>query len=664
MSVIRPRFHRPAPVPAPVLVLVLALTLLASTAPAVGVERVERGNLVLEDVPEVPRPLLERLERYQSSRSANFSGWLPDGGGMLISTRFGETSQVHRVRFPLGAREQLTFFPEPVGGASPNPDKSNPGFVLFKDVGGSEFFQIYHFDLANGDLELLTDGASRNGDPTWSHAGNRLAFYTTRRNGRDRDLHVVDIRAPGPSKPILEVGGDWRADDWSRDEKRLLVTRFVSINEMYPHVLELETGKLTPVLAGDEPTAFPRLRFTRDGRGILFTSDAGSEFRRLQHLDLASGEVTVLSADLPWDVEGFDLARDGRHVAFSLNEDGLSRLYLQNLETNQRLPVPSLPPGQLGGLEFDPEGARLAFSLSTATTPGDVFSLTLATGELVRWTTSEVGGLDTRSFVEPQLVHFPTFDQAGGAARKIPAFYFQPPGEGPFPVLIQIHGGPESQWRPSFQPSIQYMALEQGIAVLAPNVRGSSGYGKTYLRLDDGKLREDSVKDIGALLDWIATRPELDASRVGVMGGSYGGYMVLASLVHYSHRLRAGVDVVGISNFVTFLTNTQPYRQDQRRAEYGDERDPAMRVFLEAISPTKNAARIKSPLLVAQGQNDPRVPVTESEQMVEVIRGQGGQVWYMLAKDEGHGFNKKVNRDTFQAIVTLFLERHLVPKSG
>jgi len=313
-------------------------------------------------------------------------------------------------------------------------------------------------------------------------------------------------------------------------------------------------------------------------------------------------------------------------------------------------------------VRFHPSGQRLAVSVNGSTTPGDVFVVDLAGGAPVRWTFSEVGGLDPADFVEPTLVRYPTFDQVGGQARTIPAFFYKPQGEGPFPVLINIHGGPESQVQPYFSSFIQYLVNEMGIAVLAPNVRGSSGYGKTYLQLDDGYRREDSVKDIGALLDWIATRKDLDSGRVAVMGGSYGGYMTLASMTRYNDRLRAGVDVVGISNFVTFLKNTQDYRRDRRRVEYGDERDPKMRAFMEAIAPTTNAHRITRPLFVVQGQNDPRVPVTEAEQMVQVVRRNGGAVWYLLARDEGHGFAKKGNRDVYLQSVVLFLQKFLVER--
>ncbi|MFW5660770.1 MAG: alpha/beta hydrolase family protein [Oceanicaulis sp.] len=268
----------------------------------------------------------------------------------------------------------------------------------------------------------------------------------------------------------------------------------------------------------------------------------------------------------------------------------------------------------------------------------------------MRWTQSEVGGLDASSFVEPELITYESFD-----GLEIPGFYYRAEGEGPRPVIIDIHGGPESQERPGFNTSIQYWVNELGVSVITPNVRGSSGYGKDYVAMDNGFNREDSVRDIGALLDWVAGQPELDSERVVVYGGSYGGYMVLASMTHYSDRLAGGINIVGISNFVTFLENTNGYRRDLRRAEYGDERDPEMRAHLEAISPANQAERITAPLFIIQGANDPRVPASEAEQILAAVRAEGGDPWYLLALDEGHGFAKKSNRDFQRQAETMFL---------
>lgn len=645
--------------------MVLALLASAFAASVViaaepAVERVERGNLVLENIPEIPERITERMRQYENIRSASMQGWLPGGQGLLISTRFAETSQVHRVDRPGGARRQITFWDEPVRGATPSPDSKTNGFLFIKDVGGSEFYQIWFHDLGTGRATMLTDGTSRNGNAVWANDGRRFVHYTTRRNGRDWDLHVVDVGRPGQSTPVLEKEGAWIPADWSPDDTKIAVARYVSANEVHPYILDLKSKALMPIAPQGEKAAFGAMRFSRDGKGLYYTTDLDSEFERLHYRDFATGNDSVLTQSIPWDVEEIALSRDGRRLAFTVNEDGISRLHVRDTATGAEQRRPAISEGHVGGLEFDPSGDRLALTLNTSRTPGDVHVVDLKTSSIEQWTHSEVGGLDTGTFVTPTLIRYNTFDTMDGTPREIPAFYYAPKGEGPFPVVVSIHGGPEGQARPNFSSTIQYWANELGIAVIRPNVRGSSGYGKSFLQLDNGFKREDSVKDIGSLLDWIAARPELDANRVGVYGGSYGGYMVLASMTHFNDRLRAGVDIVGISNFATFLTNTNDYRRDLRRVEYGDEQDAEMRAFLERISPTTNAHKISKPLFVAQGLNDPRVPVTESEQMVEIIRRQGGAVWYLLAKDEGHGFSKKSNKDFYEAAVSLFLERYLV----
>jgi len=359
-------------------------------------------------------------------------------------------------------------------------------------------------------------------------------------------------------------------------------------------------------------------------------------------------------------VGGFELSPNGEWLAFSVNEDGISKLHLWKTATREEVALPELPIGQVFGVEFSPDSGKLAMGIGSPQTPGDVYVLEIASGKLERWTYSEVGGLDSSKFIMPELIHYETFDKVNGKPRKIPAFYYKPAGDGPFPVLIDIHGGPEAQARPFFHSVRQLYLNEFGVAILTPNVRGSSGYGKSYLKLDNDYLREDSVKDIGKLLDWIEKRPELDSERVMVYGGSYGGYMVLACMTHFNDRLRGAIDVVGISNFVTFLENTREYRRDLRRVEYGDERDPEMREFLNKISPTTNAHKITKPLYIAQGLNDPRVPASEAEQIAAAVRKNGGEVWYLLAKDEGHGFSKKRNRDVYTAVTALFIQRFLV----
>jgi dipeptidyl aminopeptidase/acylaminoacyl peptidase len=616
--------------------------------------RIERGNLVMENLPEMPAEFSERINAYQQTRSASFRGWTADGSA-LITTRFGETAQVHRVAMPGGARTQLTFYPEPIAEALPAPHGAD--FVFGKDKGGDEFYQLWNYDAKRGTATRLTEGRARNTDAIWSNDGKRLAYSTTRRNGRDTDIHVLDP-ATRQSHAVHESEGTWMALDWSPDDRWLLAQKYISINQTELWLLPAEGGAPLRFHPSARPIAFGAARFSRDGKGVYYISDEDSDFRRLRYEAIGGRDARIVSGDVSWDVEHLALSDGGTFLAYTINADGFSELSVLDLRTGNAMKLPSVPRGVIDDLHFDAKGRQLGFSLNNSRNAGDVYSIRLPQRDLLRWTASETGGLDASKFIEPELVRFPSFD-----ARSIPAFYYRAPQEGPRPVLIQIHGGPEAQALPLFSPITEFYLRELGVSVLVPNVRGSDGYGKAYLQLDNAEKREDSVKDIGALLDWIATRPELDRTRVAVAGGSYGGYMTLASLATFNDRLRCGIDTVGISNFVTFLTNTQDYRRDLRRAEYGDEREPAMRALLERISPTTNAHKIRRPLYVIQGANDPRVPASEAEQIVKTVRSQGGEVWYLLAKDEGHGFRKKANRDLATTSGAMFL-RSCLAESG
>jgi len=636
--------------------LFFLLVLLSLNAGAAEVERVTRGNLAIEGIPEIPPELMQRMRRYQFARSALFTGWTADGR-IAISTRFGNTSQIHIVDKPMGARRQITFFDEPINGGDWSPTGARKGMVYTRDTGGDENYQLEYLDPTTIDPVRLTNGQGRADTGLWSPDGTKYAFQWTVRNGVASDVYIddpLDKRAPEIVFEAPEVG--WNAVDWSPDGKSLLLEHFVSANESYLWAYDLATREKREI----EPAKVKAGRggsFSRDGKGVYITSDLGSEFRTLRYVDLATGKVTPLTDHIKWDIDEFVLSRDGHYLAYIANEDGASRLGVMDLVQHADLIPPKLPFGVIGALGFDPAGKRLAFCLQTASAPYDVWVWTLADGGFERWTESEIGPLDATKLVAPALVHYPTFDKADGKPREIPAWVYKPAGAGPYPVLINIHGGPEAQAQPTFSASIQQWAVELGYAVIAPNVRGSSGYGKTYLALDNGMKREDSVKDIGALLDWIATQPDLDAKRVVVIGGSYGGYMSLATMTHYNDRLRGGIDIVGISNFVTFLESTAEYRRDLRRPEYGDERDPKMREFFQKISPLNSAGKITKPMLVIQGQNDPRVPVTEAEQMVARFRANGGEVWYLVGLNEGHGFQKRDNIDYYQWAVAMFLDK-------
>ena len=643
----------------------LAFTLASAVAQA-EIRTVNNGNLVLDGIPDIPDSIVSDLNRFQNVRSAYFEGWTADGESLYIDTRFGDVGQLHRVDMPGGARHQLTYFDEPLGQVARQP--GGDPLVFTMDAGGSEFSQLFLLDPATGEARMLTDGESRNSAVQWTEDGSRLAYQSTRRNGRSNDLWIMDPNEPESARPMLEApaGAWWGPGGFTKQGDSLLVLKYVSVTESEIHLLDVKSGKYRRIDGGgDTPSTNYPSGFDRDDKGFYFITSQGGEFNRLAYKPLARGSRTqVITSDIRWNVDAFALSDDRDRGVFVTNEDGLSKLYLLDPAGNRYRAVTELPTGVVGSLGFSPDGTRLAITIDTPQTPSDTFVLTLGEsaldyGELTRWTYSEVGGLDTSTFVVPELVHYPTFDRVDGKPREIPAFVYKPPGDGPFPVIVSIHGGPEAQARPYFSSTYQLWLKQLGAAVIVPNVRGSAGYGKTYLGLDNGYRREDSVKDIGALLDWIAAEPSLDAERVAVFGGSYGGYMVLASSVHYSDRLRAAVNIVGISSFVTFLENTEDYRRDLRRVEYGDERDPEMRAFLDRISPLNNVEKIDLPMLVVQGQNDPRVPVTEAEQIVAALRENNKEVWYMNALNEGHGYRKKENRDVYQQAVVLFFRDKL-----
>ena len=627
-----------------------SLTPAIAQAPSVQVRQV--GSARLENVPVIPADVREAVQRYQNYREARFQDWLPDGS-MLILTRFGATAQVHRVAAPGAARTQLTFSDEPVAGAQAIPGTDR--FVLSRDTGGDEWFQLHARGLA-GSSAALSEPGTRNQSLVFSRDGRLAAWSRATRGSGDYAIMIADPSDPSTRRVAWQGTGAVHPADFSDDGRQLLVTREISNRESRLLVLDLASGQVRELAwSAAEPARWEEARFARSGGSVLALTNRGSDFRRLVEVDLANGRIVPVSPDLEWDVESFDLSDDGRLLAYSVNEEGFSRVALLDFVTRRALPQPDLPRGVLTGLGFSPDGRQLAIGLTTATSAGDIWSHDVASGRLTRWTQSELGELDPSRLAEPRLIRFESFD-----GLSVPAFVYRPAGASPgerTPVIVDIHGGPESQTRPGWNPGAQYFADALGATVILPNVRGSDGYGTRYLNLDNGPLREDSVRDIGALLDWIAAQPDLDASRVAVYGQSYGGYMSLASMTHFSDRLVGGVERYGISDFATFLNRTEAYRRDNRRAEYGDERDPQMRAVFERIAPMNNVARITRPMLVMQGANDPRVPQSESDQIVARLRENGVEAWYVLFADEGHGFLKKPNNDLRREVETVFLRR-------
>jgi dipeptidyl aminopeptidase/acylaminoacyl peptidase len=618
----------------------LVLLALASPLPAAEAPVAPKpAALEADGMPPVPAELAARTRPYMEYRTATFLSWNPVDRSMLVATRFGNTNQVHRVAQPAGARTQVTFEEDRIAFATVAPVKGDVT-VVQKDVGGNEFFQLY--TLANGRLTLLTDGKSRNELSAWSHDGELIGYSSTRRNGTDTDLYVMNPRDRTTDRMVAErKGGGWAIADFAPDKAKALVLEQLSVTKSNLWLLDLATGAMTPIGDHTKPIAFGAVRFAPDGT-LWATSDEGSDYQRLGTVDLKTGKFTPRAPEPRWDVEEFDISDDGSWLAYAINDAGRSVLKILETATGATRTVP-LPAGTIGGLDIAPWG-EIGLTFTSAKSPADAFSVDPKTLALTRWTTSETGGLDPNANVEPVQVAVKSFD-----GLEVSGFLYRPdPARfpGPRPLIVNIHGGPEGQSRPGFLGRGNYLLNELGVAIFYPNVRGSTGYGKRFVGLDNGPFkREDSVKDIGAFLDVLAKDPGLDKSRFGVTGGSYGGYMCYASSVFYGPRLRGTLCVVAISNFVTFLENTQGYRRDLRRVEYGDERDPKQRRKLEEISPLTHVDAIRVPLMVVTGANDPRVPASEADQIVKAVRAKGGTAWHLLGKDEGHGFAKKANQD-------------------
>lgn len=622
------------------------------------------ANLFVQGIPPIPRSLVDRVQRYTDFRGHRFVDWHPRERRMLVAHRLAGQSvtQLFVLDGPMAPLQQLTFENEPVSSGSFEPRDGR--FLVFeRSTGGNEATQLYRLDLDSRRTTLLTDPAERHDLVGWLRGSGRIVGSSVpldrtaaggRRSQITTTLWEMDPREPASRRVIAVLpGGGWFGGEVSPDDRQLALTQYVSAAESRIWLLDIASGQRRQVLpAAGDPTRASHYAgpFSPDGRSLWVSSTRSGEFLEAMRLELASGQLQRVTGHIPWDVAGLDASGDGRTVALRVNVEGRDELRLFDGAGGAERAAPRLPAGSVTQVRFHPARAQLAFGINSSQGPSQLHVLDLASGRTEPWTRAQAApGVDMSTFSDQRIVRWTSFD-----GRTISGVMTPPPArfKGPRPVIIDIHGGPESQARMGFIGRDNYLVQELGIAIIEPNVRGSRGFGKTFLSLDNGKLREDAVRDIGALLDWIATQPGLDASRVLVAGGSYGGYMSLAVSVHYADRIAGAIDDVGISHFVTFLESTESYRRDLRRVEYGDERDPAMREFLHRISPLTQAHRIRKPLFVVQGRNDPRVPYTEAEQIVERARANGTPVWYLRAENEGHGFARKENADfRFYAVV-------------
>ena len=621
-------------------------------------------NVKAEGLPPIRASIAPALAPYAGFRRALLTTWHPTRREMLIQTTFGNVAQLHSVAGPGMDRQQVTFFPE---GLSPSSNAAyEPGgsyFILSKDaVRGAESAQLLRYDVTTRQTTLLTDGRSRNGFPAWSSRSGLIAFDSTRRNGRDRDLYVMNPMDPASARLVAQVEGTWSVAQWSPDDRELLVVNApAGAFKTFLWRVDAKTGVKTALTPLDEETLWRTPQYSADGRFVYALSNRDSESSRLWRCELATGAWKLMSGEEDM-LENYALSPDGRTVALVLYAVTGSRVELRDARTLAAKVTPKLPNGQLIGRPiWRPDSSEVAFTFWTPRIFGDVFSVNTASGAVERWTKSESGVFNPEALPEPEIVKWKSFD-----GLEISGVLYRPAGKftGPRPVVISIHGGPSGTAaleRPRYQGRSQYFLNELGIAIIYPNVRGSYGFGKAFARMDDQLKREDSVKDIGALLDWIATQPTLDKNRVMVTGISYGGYMTYAAAAMYSDRLRCALSANGISDFLTYFEFTDETRVQDRRAEYGDEREPAMREFLKQISPVTQAAKVRIPLLIINGARDTRVPPQQGDEMTRAVAANGVPVWHLVFADEGHVFPATVANNNYYFYVWIqFVQQYLL----
>lgn len=604
-----------------------------------------------------PRRESYGIERYLNIRSASSPALSPNADRVAFLTNITGTPQVWMVSAQGGWPEQMTFYTDAVGFVRWSPDGS--GLVFAKSRGGDENSQLSGLSPDGAEIKALTNTPTvRHNFGSWSHDGKKISYASNRRNKDYFDIYVMDV-ATGREQLVYQQDGSNSAAAWSFDDRWLVVSHNneeLSLdNDLY--LVNIETRQATHLTPHQGAAQFGDVFFTRDGNSILFGTNDNREFYSLARMNLQSKRVEILD-DTQWDLAATAISDDGRMFAYTINRDGFNDLYVREVKADGTLggktEAVKLPgQGVVGGLEFSRDNGKLAFTFSGARYNPDVWLYDLKTRSLSQLTRSSRAGIPQASFAEPKLIRFKTFD-----GREVPAWYYRPQTttSAQLPVIVSVHGGPEGQETPGFSTIYQYF-LSRGYAILAPNVRGSTGYGKTYTHLDDVRKREDSVKDLAAAVEWLKTEGGADARRIAVMGGSYGGYMTLAAITLYPDLWAAAVDTVGIANFESFLKNTSGYRRKLREVEYGTLKNDLD--FLRSISPLHRVERIKTPLMVIQGKNDPRVPYTEAEQIVKALRDRNAPVEYKLFEDEGHGIAKLSNRLIVYPLVADFFDRHM-----
>jgi dipeptidyl aminopeptidase/acylaminoacyl peptidase len=612
-------------------------------------------------IPRVPwSPLAEAVSFVKNMIAAeSLVDWHPSGEGIVVRKPGLTGSALYRVRTPGAEPEKLMSLTRNTERIYLNPDLRRNYLVYSEDTAGNEYSQLYLYDLNTQKSRRITDGSSRHIHAVFAPDGERLAFPGRARNSDDTLFYVVDPLNPSTMRTIGRAAGEWWLGAWSPGGDRVLAWKNIPPNLSFLYSLDVRTGELRHLGSGKEGEVTHRdAVWSNDGRSLYYAGDWHSEFLTLRRIDLETGREEELSGGIPSDVTGLNIASDDSLLVVRFNREGANYLYVLDTKTKAITELPDVPSGSIATFGFHPRARKLAWDHvafdSTQSISGYDFTMRTHTA----WRPASPGA--SGGPVQPRLIHYPTFDSVDGKPRMIPAWFWQArSADGrPTPVLVNIHGGPAGQSGPINRGF--GMLARRGISQIQPNVRGSTGYGKSYRKLDDGRLRTDAVKDIGALLDWIGTQPNLDSTRIAVFGSSYGGFMALASAVQFSDRLACAIDFSGVSNFVNRAQETREDMREWARVEYGDERDPEIRRFLESISPLNHHDRITVPLFIFQGANDTRVPVGESRRMVAGMRTRGQPVWYIEAADQGHSMPSPVNSFYVVPAGLTFLERCLL----
>jgi len=614
-------------------------------------------NIETIGVTPVPASLARELAPYSSVYGLPLAGWDFEKHEILLKG-ISSTTWISRVSSP-GAKALPTLIYIPSNGIYDVYFQPQGKYLAYtRDTGGNETFQLYLYQIGRVQSTMLSDGKSRNTEPVWSNAGDKIVYSSTPLGDSGVNLRLIDPFNSTSDRLIAKSsGGYFKAYDWSPDDKQIVFCDFTSNTASTLWVIDATSGNKTLVSPkSEQPEYYDYPQFSKDGKGIYAVTDHDSDMRRIAYIDLATRKVSYIPSNPKWDVDEFQVAPNGKTLAYVTNEEGVSRLHVFDVSANKELSDPEVPIGVISDLKWNKNSTDLAFNFKSSRTVNDVYSIDVQTGKVELWGRSNTKGVDTDSFSLPELIHWTTFDK-----RSVSGFLYRPPArfKGKRPVIIDVHGGPEEQYRPVFGYEDNYFLNELGVVKIYPNVRGSSGYGKAFLALDNGTRREDAVKDIGSLLDWIKTQPELDADRVMVEGASYGGYLALSTAYAYSDRIRGTISESGITNLASFVANTEGWRRELQRSEFGDERDPKVKEFLARIAPLNNAQKIKKPLLIIHGQNDPRVPVAEAAALVAATKDRI-PVWFILAKDEGHGLVQQNNRNYRLYASILFVKEFLL----